>query len=356
MPTVYCIKLSSYGLTNAVALGSQFTMKVFSVSVLLTLILPNQGNPTLDGPADLDHLPTLSFDVRDGHTFNVYKENELHCSDVQLNEVAVNSRSTFDPRNPTYVTIHGWYGSRAVEVNRNVGKALHIKNREINQIVVEWTQRSDAIYLLAASRVPEVGRAIGEMLENLSRDTGLALANVTLIGYSLGAHVAGFAGKYLNGSLGGIIGLDPARLWFNDNLPGDRLDKGDAKYVQVVHTDSQGIHPFGIDKPIGHADFYFNYGHHQPGCGVFDFICSHKRSHEYFVESLTSKEGYTAKKCRDYEEIKEENCDSKGEVVYVLGGEVDRVEGVFYIETNSKGGLELKSVNLFIALVVIIIY
>jgi hypothetical protein len=42
------------------------------------------------------------------------------------------------------------------------------------------------------------------------------------------------------------------------------ISAGDAKFVDVIHTDS-GF--FGIPWPVGHVDFYPNQGYAlQPGC------------------------------------------------------------------------------------------
>lgn len=51
-----------------------------------------------------------------------------------------------------------------------------------------------------------------------------------------------------------------------DLSPKFRLDKSNAAYVDVIHTDwSEG------EKPIGHADFYPNAGiQPQPGCASAD--------------------------------------------------------------------------------------
>lgn len=89
-------------------------------------------------------------------------------------------------------------------------------------------------------------------------------SRVSLIGHSLGAHISGAAGKRVrNGRINTIVGLDPAGPLFDANNPVNRLDRGDAEYVEVIHTDTNS---FGIAFPIGHADFYPNGGTGMPGC------------------------------------------------------------------------------------------
>ena len=67
-----------------------------------------------------------------------------------------------------------------------------------------------------------------------------------------------------------FIGLDPAGPLFTN--VGDarfRLDKSDAKYVDVIHTDMPpkvGLFGLGMRKEAGHADFFPNGGVRQAGC------------------------------------------------------------------------------------------
>lgn len=109
-----------------------------------------------------------------------------------------------------------------------------------------------------------------------------------MVGFSLGAEVAGFVGKQLQewniklyritGSYSGkaieeiwvqpfiflFSGLDPALPLFDSSSVHHRLGPEDAYFVDVIHTDG-GI--FGNPAPKGHADFYPNGGHAlQPGC------------------------------------------------------------------------------------------
>lgn len=64
-----------------------------------------------------------------------------------------------------------------------------------------------------------------------------------------------------------VLGLDPAGPLFELLEERDEslsLDKTDASFVDVIHTDAD---EFGITKPIGDADFYPNEGTSpQPGC------------------------------------------------------------------------------------------
>lgn len=66
----------------------------------------------------------------------------------------------------------------------------------------------------------------------------------------------------------------------------ERLRRGDAKYVEVIHTDTLGVLANGIGDPIGDVNFYANGGNNQPGCVTHS--CCHDRSFELFAASMTN--------------------------------------------------------------------
>lgn len=114
---------------------------------------------------------------------------------------------------------------------------------------------------------------IGKFLANLYFSCGVPLENLHLIGHSLGAHVAGSAGREFlqltQEKLHRITALDAANPLFEEPLPlFESVTKNDAMIVDAIHTD---IALFGYRKPFGTVDFYPNGGFSQPGC-LTDFF------------------------------------------------------------------------------------
>lgn len=65
-------------------------------------------------------------------------------------------------------------------------------------------------------------------------------------------------------------GLDPAGPGYTDVPEKYRLDKGDAKLVDVIHTFMKVL---SLAEPLGHVDFYPNGGKFQPGCPDIYDVC-----------------------------------------------------------------------------------
>lgn len=128
--------------------------------------------------------------------------------------------------------------------------------------VVDWGNLSQNDYKSASMSIFDVGLTVAGIIIALEemRPKHFNRRNITLAGYSLGAHAAGYAGAVLDGKVEQIIGLDPAGPLFTlpaAVAPKYRLDQTDAQFVQVLHTSGGTL---GTSLKCGHADFYPNGG------------------------------------------------------------------------------------------------
>uniref|UniRef100_A0A8C7CCF7 triacylglycerol lipase n=1 Tax=Oncorhynchus kisutch TaxID=8019 RepID=A0A8C7CCF7_ONCKI len=213
---------------------------------------------------------------------------------------------TFNSTSKTFLVIHGWTVSGLFEswVAKLVS-ALYEREQDANVIVVDWLHTAQNHYPVAAQDTKMVGQEIAHFIDWLEEATNIPLDNLHLIGYSLGAHVAGFAGSHASNKVGRITGLDPAGPDFEGEHAHHRLSPDDAHFVDVLHTFTRGSLGFsiGIQQPV---DIYPNGGSFQPGCnlqstletiskyGLFAITdiprCSHERSIHLFIDSLVNEQ------------------------------------------------------------------
>lgn len=229
---------------------------------------------------------------------------------------------------PTMVLIHGWLGSSESEVIEPLPQEL-LEHTNMNVLAVDWEKgASTLLYPVARYRVPKVGKLVAAVIDRFL-DFGQTPEQIGIIGHSLGAHIAGIAGKNTRRKIACIVGLDPASPLFRLKKPSKRLSDTDAQYVEVIHTNGKAL---GIFARIGVTDFYPNGGAKQPGCG-WNISCSHQRAVDYFKESLKTR-NYFANRCNDEKGL-DSNC-SLG--VASLGGfralgSRGKPRGVYYAQT-----------------------
>uniref|UniRef100_A0A8C9FUB2 Triacylglycerol lipase n=1 Tax=Pavo cristatus TaxID=9049 RepID=A0A8C9FUB2_PAVCR len=183
---------------------------------------------------------------------------------------------------------------------------------DVNCIAVSWKKGARCQYTQASNNVRVVGAEIAYFVNVLADQYSYSPANVHIIGHSLGAHVAGEAGKRRPG-IGRITGLDPAQPYFQDTPIEVRLDKSDAEFVDVIHTDTAPTIP-----NLGES--YFNKflgGGRRPGLhsqslqkhlftGTKDFVaCNHLRSYKYYSDSIVYPDGFLGYACGSYDAFKE---------------------------------------------------
>jgi pancreatic triacylglycerol lipase len=101
------------------------------------------------------------------------------------------------------------------EVNTKLTKA-YLTNHDVNVVVASWGGGAKTpCYNWAARRVPKIGAVVAEFLDFMLGSDESTWKELTVVGHSLGAHIAGFAGKQVTkGRVGKIVGLDPG--WFKE--------------------------------------------------------------------------------------------------------------------------------------------
>ena len=242
--------------------------------------------------------------------------------------------SSFSLTDPVILLIHGWR-SDGHWLGNFYQEAYH-KAGNFNVISVDWGSLESINYLEAAALTKPVANHTTKLVKVL-KDLG-SFDKIHVVGHSLGAHVSGFLGKKVKdfgiGTLKRITDLDPADPGFGWNDANGRLDKTDAEFVDVLHTNS-GILLEGaltIKAPIGHVDFYPAGGSHQPGCSevclgdlcgnldLDDFLrggCSHLRANHYFRESILSDSNkFLSWKCNSWKIFLNGDC-CEGEMAYM---------------------------------------
>lgn len=180
-----------------------------------------------------------------------------------------------------------------------------LDNHNVNVFVVNWSKIAFLSYRAAASAVPDVGNFVAKFIKELMDEYNLSPRRFRLVGHGMGAHIAGAAGKALGGDVAVIIGLDPSGPLFTISDTDNRLDESDARFVEVIHTNSELL---GMHSAMGHADYYVNGGARQPGCGPDVFgHCSHDRSFHYYAETIEGF-GHTSFICPNSTDFDCGNC------------------------------------------------
>jgi len=220
-----------------------------------------------------------------------------------------------------------------------------LRNGNYNIFTVDWGRGAIADYITASYRVKPVGQVLAKFVDFLHQEAGMRFEDLQLVGFSMGAHVAGLAGKHLQtGRLRMIRALDPALPFFRYAKPKERLTAEDADYVEVLHT---SVGSYGFDRPVGHVDFYANWGSQQPGC--FWHECSHWRAFMLFAESLARDQatGFLSQGCpaAEWQQLTRfHRCPKDTGVMQTMGGDLANVsaeflaqrQGVYYFQTNDQ--------------------
>lgn len=280
----------------------------------------------------IDMLPSPPDEVNT--RFLLYNSHRNRRGDTPLLDVAfINitavfhwADQAFNSSAPTKVIVHG-FGSSCSHVWVYEMRSALMSVENCNVICVDWEGGATfPNYVRAAANARLVGKQVAMLISGLNKKLGLPLQNVHLIGFSLGAHVAGFAGAELK-NLSRITGLDPAGPLFESQDPRARLDSSDAAFVDVIHSNGENLILGGLGswQPMGHVDFYPNGGRMQKGCSnlfigaVTDIflsvsevegrsLCNHRRAYKFFTDSVSPHCQFPAVPCDSFDRYAAGQC------------------------------------------------
>ena len=227
--------------------------------------------------------------------------------------------------------IHGWNETPKDWPNK-MAEVILKKDPDAEVIVVDWSIKSlekGWFYFQSVADLRTMGAMIGSSIIRWKIEE-----KSVLVGQSMGAQVIGEAGRYVDLKGNGkpierCIGLDPAQPAFDYGSKPRRLDRGDCKLVEVIHSNSgpndvNTIDEFrlGTSNKTGNCDYWINCGSDQgPNCGFGtfgDFIkddgspdkeylektnpqafCSHTRAPKVLISAISGDCQYKVTECKD---------------------------------------------------------
>lgn len=167
---------------------------------------------------------------------------------------------------------------------------------------------------------------------------GVRAENMHLIGHSLGAQIVGSTARHYFNLTGKqierITGLDPARPCFVGDAAYPRIGRGDAKYVDIIHSNPGDM---GTEEVIGDADFYpGGLDTTKPGCSTISLTCSHERAIEYFSESIYPKneQNFIGKLCNNFSDVEAKNCNVPTSPMGFAANA--NFKGIYYVDVREQ--------------------
>lgn len=308
---------------------------------------PDIGCFTLDGP--MKHTEMLPFTPEKiGTAFYAYTPSAPTAEHI-VDPHKPATFSAIDAHKRLVIITHGFGNSHHNEMLESVRTNLlkHTNGEVGTVILVDWKKGAAAPdYVAASTNTQVVGRQVAFLVNELKKHHGVSPQHVYLIGFSLGAQVSGFAGKYSQSAygwkFGRITGLDAAAPFFEGHA-GAHLTSTDADFVDAIHTSAGSnilVGEVGFIHAYGHLDFFPNSGHHQPMChSILHPACSHQSSVLFYDATLSARatchfNGFT---CADWATFLKHTC-TKHDVE--MGYFADKINvtarGTRYLTTTAK--------------------
>uniref|UniRef100_A0A1B0FEN7 Lipase domain-containing protein n=1 Tax=Glossina morsitans morsitans TaxID=37546 RepID=A0A1B0FEN7_GLOMM len=252
---------------------------------------------------------------------------------IDLNEPEALQHMGINPKGKLFFIAHGYLETADIDWMPELCQMLlrYEPEGQAAVILIDWGNGSSPPYVQAVANIRLVGAITAHVMHMIYEELSFTdSSKIHIIGHSLGSHLAGYAGYHLQKDfglkVGRITGLDPAAPLFAETHGVVRLDRSDAHFVDIIHTDGNLLGGLGLYQRLGHVDFYPNGGMDNPGCdgrlqeymrnsentiieNMQKFVgCNHVRSYQYFIESIRSNCPFMGVTCNSYQSFKAGRC------------------------------------------------
>ncbi|KAK9310005.1 hypothetical protein QLX08_000488 [Tetragonisca angustula] len=256
------------------------------------------------------------------------RNNTSNYQQLNVNDENTLRNSNFNVSKNTAIYVHGWMSDYLT--GTGVREAI-LQVCDCNVILLNWATIAHGPYIWSSDRAGIIAEYVAQMIDFLHAE-GMDVSRLTIIGHSLGAHIAGLSSFFAKNKANFVVGLDPSQPNFLRAGVGTRLSSGDGNYVQVLHTDAGAA---GLNVSVGDIDFWANNGQTQNGCNILDNNCSHGRALDYYIESVNGTTEFIGTACDNYNDFTRGNCANNPTAV--MGGIIPQtnLRGNFYFTTNA---------------------
>lgn len=173
-------------------------------------------------------------------------------------------------------------------------------------------------------------------------DAGYDSSRLHLVGFSFGSTVYGIAGREVTLQSNGrytierITGLDPGQIQSVILPSTGRLNPGDAKFVDTIHTEAVG---FGDHEARGHVQYFVNGGVVQPQCSsainTVRQTCSHLFASAIWVESIRATSPiFPSLQCDSWQNFLRDDCNRDAPIGNLGVLTSTALRGTYFLQTN----------------------
>ncbi|GBP13186.1 Lipoprotein lipase [Eumeta japonica] len=226
---------------------------------------------------------------------------------------------------PLKVIVHGWNSNGNSAVNTLITAAF-LDVSDVNVIVVDWRALANSGYWTAVSGVPSVGQFLGDFLTWLVNLTGSNWNNMHLIGFSLGAHVVGNAGRR--------TGARPIRDWIPLALNGAVTQTLSGPPTEDTWSASTCGGSLGINDPICAANFYPTGQAPTARLRITELHVFHSRAYEFYAVTVRYNH-LVGRQCTNQSQANNNNCSG---AAFNMGNSIlsKRGRGFYAMSTGSN--------------------